>query len=40
MFVFAVKDPQQVLPAETAENITTVYVQKDRIADAFSDIVF
>ena len=40
MFVFAVKDPQQVLPAETVENITTVYVQKDRIADAFSDIVF
>ena len=40
MFVFAVKDPQEALQAETDENITTIYVQKDHISDAFSDIVF
>ena len=40
MFVFAVKDPAQALPAETVENVTTIYVQKDHITEAFSDIVF
>ncbi len=40
MFIYAVKEQQQILQSESSDNVTTVYVQKDHIAAAFTDIVF
>jgi len=39
MFAFAVKDQQDLIPADTVENVTTIYLTKDHISEAFSDIV-
>lgn len=40
MFVFAVKDKDQLQQVQNIDNVTIINVQKDHIADAFSDIVF